>query len=176
VWVGTVAGGQGSGVDPQRTAFNIQHSTFSIPPTPVLLETNIDDQPAEQLAYAVEQLIALGALDAWLAPIVMKKGRPATLLSALVPHELEDAAVALILRETTTLGVRRRPAERHVAEREVVTVTTPWGDVRVKLKRWQGQELGGAPEYEDCARLAREQHVPLREIYLAALRALTLKS
>jgi uncharacterized protein (TIGR00299 family) protein len=148
------------------------------PPTPnlqplVLLETNIDDQPAEQLAYALEQLLALGALDAWLAPIQMKKGRVGTLLSVLAPAELEDTAVALIMRETTTLGVRRRTVERHICEREVVTVATPLGVVRVKRKRWQGEELGDAPEYEDCARLAREHGVPLREVYRLALEHMT---
>ena len=135
----------------------------------VLLETNIDDQSAEQLAYAVEQLFALGALDAWLAPIHMKKGRAATLLSALVPAELEDAAVVLLMRETTTLGLRRRAVERHVAEREIVTVETPLGPVRVKRKRWQGQDLGAAPEYEDCARLARTHGLALWEVYRMAL-------
>ena len=137
--------------------------------SPILLETNIDDQPAEQLAYAVEQLFELGALDAWLAPIQMKKGRAATLLSALVPVELEDAAVALLMRETSTLGLRRRAVERHVAEREIVAVETPLGPVRVKRKRWHGQDLGAAPEYEDCARLARAHGLPLREVYRMAL-------
>jgi uncharacterized protein (TIGR00299 family) protein len=138
-------------------------------PALVLLETNIDDQPAEQLAYAAEQLLALGALDAWLAPILMKKGRAATLLAALVPAALEDAAVALIMRETSTLGVRRRPAERHVAGRELVEVPTPLGPVRVKRKRWQGADLGAAPEYDDCARLARAHKLPLREVYQIVL-------
>ncbi len=139
---------------------------------PVLLETNIDDQPAEQLAYVAEQLLALGAHDAWLAPIVMKKGRAATLLAALVPAALEGAAVALIMRETTTLGLRRRPAERHVCEREIEVVATPLGPVRVKRKRWRGEELGAAPEYEDCARLAREHGLPLREVFRLALDSL----
>ncbi len=136
---------------------------------PVLLETNIDDQPAEQLAYTVERLFELGALDAWLAPIQMKKGRAATLLSALVPATLEDAAVALLMRETTTLGVRRRAVERHVCEREVSVVQTPLGGVRVKRKRWRGEDVGAAPEYEDCARLARTHGLPLREVYRLAL-------
>jgi uncharacterized protein (TIGR00299 family) protein len=142
------------------------------PRAPILLETNIDDQPPEQLAYAAERLLELGALDAWLAPIQMKKGRLATLLAALVPAELEDAAVALIMRETTTLGVRRRAVERHTCEREVATVETPLGAVRVKRKRWRGQDLGAAPEYEDCARLAREHGLPLREVYRLALEGL----
>ena len=140
--------------------------------SPVLLETNIDDQPAEQLAYVAERLLELGALDAWLAPIQMKKGRLATLLAALVPAELEDAAAGLIMRETTTLGVRRRAVERHVCERAIVAVDTPLGPVRVKRKRWRDEDLGAAPEYEDCARLAREHGVPLREVYRMALQAL----
>jgi uncharacterized protein (TIGR00299 family) protein len=142
---------------------------------PILLETNIDDQPAEQLAYAAERLLELGARDAWLAPIQMKKGRIGTLLSALVPAELEDSAVALIMRETTTLGVRRRAVERHVCEREEVAVETPLGLVRVKRKYWNGEDLGAAPEYEDCARLARAHGVPLREVYRLALDKLNLE-
>jgi uncharacterized protein (DUF111 family) len=140
----------------------------------VLLETNIDDQPAEQIAYACERLMALGALDAWLTPILMKKGRPGVLLSALVPAHLEEQAVALVLRETTTLGVRRRPVERHVGEREVVTAATPHGPVRVKLRRWGGELLGAAPEYEDCARIARETGLPLRDIYTISMQSLDI--
>jgi uncharacterized protein (TIGR00299 family) protein len=151
---------------------NSQSPSLSVSLSPILLETNIDDQSAEQLAYVAEQLFALGALDAWLAPIQMKKGRAATLLSALVPAAREDAAVALLMRETTTLGLRRRVIERHVAERESVTVETPLGPVRVKRKRWQGQDLGAAPEYEDCARLAREHGIALREVYQMALEEL----
>ncbi len=169
VWLGeTGVGSWGLGV-----GIDSLHPPSPIPHPLVLLETNIDDQPAEQLAYAVEQLLALGALDAWLAPIQMKKGRIGTLLSVLAPAELEDAAVTLIMRETTTLGVRRRAVERHMCEREVVTVATPLGAVRVKRKRWQGEELGDAPEYEDCARLAREHGVPLREVYRLALEQMT---
>jgi pyridinium-3,5-bisthiocarboxylic acid mononucleotide nickel chelatase len=137
----------------------------------VLLETNIDDQPAEQLAYVCERLLALGALDAWLAPIQMKKGRPGVLLAALVPAGLEDAAVALIIRETTTLGVRRRPVQRHVAARDLVTVETIYGPVRVKAKRWNGEAAGVAPEYEDCAQIAREYSLPLRDVYALAVQA-----
>ncbi|GIV97928.1 MAG: UPF0272 protein [Herpetosiphonaceae bacterium] len=141
------------------------------PTTAVLLETNLDDQPGEQLAYTVERLLELGALDAWLTPVLMKKGRPAFILSALVPETLEDQAVTLIFRETTTLGVRRRRVERFVCERSISTVKTALGLVRVKEKRWRGELLGAAPEYEDCARLAREHNIPLREVYELALRA-----
>lgn len=179
VWLGQVApAGWGREANAAPRPEQMRSQVFALPAsgrTPqasVLLETNIDDQPAEQLAYAAEQLLALGALDAWLTPIVMKKGRAAVLLSALVPPELEDAAVALIMRETTTLGVRRRLAERHVCDRSIATVATPLGPIRMKHKRWQGDDMGAAPEYEDCARLAREHGLPLREVYRLALDAL----
>jgi uncharacterized protein (DUF111 family) len=158
VWLGTRDEGRG-----MRGAE--LSSLIPRPSSLVLLETNIDDQPAEQLAYACERLLALGALDVWATPIQMKKGRAGVLLSALVPGEIEAQAVATLMRETTTLGVRRRAVERHICEREVVTVETPLGPARLKLKRWGGEELGGAPEYEDCARIAREQGLPLREVY-----------
>jgi hypothetical protein len=146
-----------------------ESQALPVPLTLVLLETNIDDQAAEQVAYACERLLALGALDAWLEPIQMKKGRAGVLLAALVPAELEAAAVTLIMRETTTLGVRRRPVERHVAERELITVETIYGPVRVKAKRWNGAAAGAAPEYEDCARIARENGLPLRDVYAIAV-------
>lgn len=138
-------------------------------PTPgdevILLETNIDDQPGEQLAYAAEQLLATGALDVWWTPIGMKKGRSALMLSVLARPDTELALVELIFRETTSLGVRRQPLARWTCERTLRSVSTAWGDVRVKEQRWRGALLGSAPEYEDCARIAREQGVPLREVY-----------
>lgn len=135
----------------------------------ILIETNIDDQPGEQLAYVVEQLLALGACDAWLTPIQMKKGRPATLLATMVPTALEDATAELIFRETTTLGLRRRLVERQRCEREILTVATPLGSIRIKHKIWRGQVLGAAPEYEDCAALARAHGIPLRNVYALAM-------
>lgn len=133
--------------------------------SPVLLETNIDDQPAEQIAYVTDRLREAGALDVWCTPIMMKKGRLGVLVAALVPADLEEQMVAILLRETTTLGVRRRAVERYVCERDMITVTTPLGSVRVKRKQWRGELIGAAPEYEDCARIARERGVPLTTVY-----------
>lgn len=138
----------------------------------LLLETNIDDQPAEQLAYVAEQLMAAGALDVWWTPIGMKKGRGAVMLSALARPAAEQALVELIFRETTSLGVRRQPLERWTCERMVRSVATAWGDVRIKEQRWRGELLGSAPEYEDCARIARERAMPLREVYALVQRTL----
>lgn len=138
-------------------------------PELVLLETNIDDQPGEQLAYICEQLLAAGALDAWITPILMKKGRPAILLSALIPASHEPTMVELILRESSTLGIRRRSIERYVAERCIERVQTVWGSVRVKRKYWHGHDLGAMPEYEDCAAIARTHGLALRDVYRLVL-------
>ena len=137
----------------------------------VLLETNIDDQPGEQIAFAVEQLLARGALDAWWQPIGMKKGRAGVLLSVLLPAAREDELVELLFRETSSLGIRRRTLDRWVCDREIRSASTPWGPVRVKVKRWRGEILGTAPEYEDCARIARENDVPLQQVFAAVQRA-----
>ena len=134
----------------------------------VLLETNLDDVTGEVLGYAQERLFALGALDVWHTPIQMKKNRPGVILSALLPQELETAAAELILRETPTLGVRRRPVERYAARRETVTMETPDGTIRVKVKYLAEEAIAAAPEYEDCRRIALATGRPLLEVYRAA--------
>jgi pyridinium-3,5-bisthiocarboxylic acid mononucleotide nickel chelatase len=138
----------------------------------VELRANLDDATGEQLAYAAERLLAAGALDSWAAPIVMKKGRPAVQLACLARPEQRDALAALLLRETPTLGVRWSPVERLAAGRDRVQAATPWGPVHVKRKLLDGQVAGAAPEYEECAALARTHDVPLAEVYAAALRAI----
>ena len=137
----------------------------------VLLECNIDDQPAEQLAYVCTQALALGARDVWQQQIVMKKGRAALLLSVLCDRDHEDALVDLLMRQTSTLGMRRSMVDRHVAERALVTVDTHYGPLRVKVKTWRGDVIGAAPEYEDCAAAAQAHAVPLTQVYAAALAA-----
>lgn len=138
----------------------------------VLLATNIDDQPAEQLAYVAERLLAEGALDVWWTPIGMKKGRSALMLSALVRPAGEQAAVETIFRETTSLGIRRQPLQRWICSRAIRQVITQWGAVRAKEQRWQDRLLGVAPEYEDCARIALQHGIPLRTVYLAVQEAI----
>ena len=140
------------------------------PPAPlqtglVLLETNLDDVTGETLGYAQERLFALGALDVWHTPIQMKKNRPGIILSALLPPELETAAVELILRETPTLGVRRRLVERYAARRETIAVATAAGPAQVKVKYLAGQAIAASPEYEDCRRIALDTGRPLGEVY-----------
>ena len=131
----------------------------------VLLETNLDDVSGVVLGYAQERLFDMGALDVWCTPMQMKKNRPGTVLSALVPPELEAAAVELILRETPTLGIRTRVVERHVANRESVTVETDLGPVSVKVKYLGGMAVAAAPEPDECRRIALDRGIPFQEVY-----------
>jgi uncharacterized protein (TIGR00299 family) protein len=131
----------------------------------ILIETNIDDMSAELLAYVQERLFDLGARDVWFAPIQMKKNRPATMLCALMPAELESTAVDLVMKETTTLGVRVRPVSRHEAERQILEIETSLGPVRVKVKRLGGRAVSVSPEYEECRRIAMARAMPLQDVY-----------
>ena len=130
-----------------------------------IIETNIDDMSAEVLGYVQERLLETGARDAWFTPIQMKKSRPATMLSAIVPSELVGETVDLVMRETSTLGVRVRPIERYEAEREVVEIQTTLGPATVKIKRLGGRNLSVSPEYEVCRAIARDRGLPLQEVY-----------
>ena len=135
------------------------------PATMLLIETNIDDMSPELIGYAQERLFDAGAADVWLAPVQMKKNRPGVLLSVICSVEREDAMVEIILRETSTLGVRVRPVTRHEAEREELQFESSLGPAAVKVKRLPGRPPSVAPEYEACARIARERGLPLQEVY-----------
>ena len=128
-----------------------------------VLEANIDDMSSQHFELAIERIFAAGALDVWLAPISMKKGRPAILLSAIVPPLHEAACAETMLRETTTIGVRARSERRYVLERDVQSVHTPLGDVRVKDVRTNGR-CRRMPEYDDVLRIAREWQRPLPDV------------
>jgi uncharacterized protein (TIGR00299 family) protein len=171
VWLGDMDDETDDDNQDRQDRTSAEHSS-SGGSSPVLLETNIDDQPAEQIAYVTERLREAGALDVWCTPIMMKKGRVGVLIAVLAPADLEDQMVTILLRETTTLGVRRRTVERYVCERDIITVTTPLGPARVKRKWWRGELIGAAPEYEDCARIARERGVPLMTVYQTVMRRL----
>ncbi len=129
-----------------------------------LLETNIDDMGGEGFGYVQERLLEAGALDVWMTPIQMKKNRPGVLLSVLVKEGDADQSAMVILRETSTLGVRRRAVERYTADREIVEVETSLGTARVKIKRVDGDVAGIAPEYEDCRTLAIKHGLTLAEV------------
>jgi hypothetical protein len=148
----------------QSSEFRVQSSEKD---TVVVLETNLDDCPSEVVGYCFERLLAAGALDVFAVPIQMKKNRPGVLLSVIAEPVAVTELEAILFRETGTFGVRRTTAERSKLQREAVTVETPWGPVKAK----RGRRAGGfeivTPEYEDCARVAREQGVPLRDVYAA---------
>ena len=164
--IGYGLGSRGSSHYPNVLALWLGSETDTFSTTDlVLVETNIDDMSAELLAYVQERLFEMGARDVWFTPIQMKKSRPGTMLSALLPADLESRAATLVLRETTTLGVRVRPVSRYEAEREVVQVETSLGAVAVKVKRLDGVGVAVSPEYEDCRRIADEQGTPLQEVY-----------
>jgi uncharacterized protein (TIGR00299 family) protein len=131
----------------------------------VLLETNVDDMTGEELGFAMEQLMALGALDVFFTPIQMKKNRPAVKLSVLAERARGSEIVEGIFRLTSTLGIRAFPVERHAAVREVQELASSLGPVRIKVKRLNGRAVDVHPEYEDCAGLARKLGLPLRQVY-----------
>jgi hypothetical protein len=130
----------------------------------VVIETNIDDMNPEILPYVIEKLIAAGANDAFLTPILMKKGRPAHLLSVLVERSQMEAIFSVIFRETSTLGVRIQHVERRKLTRTQKTVQTSLGTVSVKMVTVDGKEKL-IPEFEECKRLAVEKDLPLKAVY-----------
>lgn len=133
-----------------------------------IVETNIDDMNPEFYESAMERLFEAGALDVYLTPIVMKKGRPAILLTAICPIQRTDEIARVILRETSSFGVRISKATRRCLDRHWETVTTRYGDIRIKIGTADGTETA-SPEYEDCRRAAEEHGVPVREVYNEAL-------
>ncbi|HEX4606683.1 MAG TPA: nickel pincer cofactor biosynthesis protein LarC [Urbifossiella sp.] len=138
--------------------------------TVVVLETNLDDCPAEVVGYCFERLLAAGALDVFAVPIQMKKNRPGVLLSVIAEPAAVAELEAIVFRETGTFGVRRTNAERSKLRREAVMVDSPWGPIQAKRgRRADGFEIV-TPEYEDCARVAREKGMPLRDVYAAVRR------
>lgn len=137
-----------------------------------VIECNLDDVTGETLGYTMERLFEAGALDVWFTPIQMKKNRPGVLLSVLSPLGMVEALSMLIMRETSTLGVRMYPpAHRLKATRQEREVETPWGTVRVKEKWLGDRRLAVSPEFEDCARLARKSGEPLLRVMEAARQA-----
>jgi uncharacterized protein (DUF111 family) len=130
---------------------------------------------AELFPAAYEALMTAGALDVWTTSALMKKGRPATVLSVLATADAEARIAHALLRETTTLGVRVTAVQRYEAEREYASVQTIYGPVTVKIKRVHGKLLGLKPEYEECARLAQKHGVPVRIVVERAQAAANLE-
>ena len=135
------------------------------------IAATIDDANPELYAYALDAVFAAGARDAWLIPAQMKKGRPGVVLHALADPWARDAVAAAILRETTAIGLRFHAVQRVVLPREVVSVETPFGPVRVKIAVAPDGTRNVAPEYEDCRQVAAERGVALKVVYQAAIAA-----
>ena len=137
-----------------------------------MLETALDDASPQLLAYVAEQALAAGALDAMLTPVLMKKGRPGTLLTVLCAPESSAALERMLLRETPTLGLRIRQDRRVCLERRHVPVETAYGSIRIKIgTTGHGEERNAAPEFEDCRAAAQRHNAPLKLVQAAALAA-----
>lgn len=136
-----------------------------------VLETNLDDVSGEVIGHTTTLLLEAGALDVYTTPIQMKKNRPGVILSALSPPPLVPKLEKIIFRETKTLGVRRWMVTRHKLDRRPHSVDTAWGSIEGKLATLADGSVSFSPEYEACRKTAREQNVPLQDVYDAALRA-----
>lgn len=161
----------------------------------VMLETNVDDLSPQVMAYAMEEILSAGALDAWCAPILMKKGRQGTMLGVLCESRLADTVIRIILtvrltilsgpqvspkymltqaamQETTSLGVRVQDCDRVSMPRSIETISSRWGKpIRLKVARLGERIANVHAEYEDCARVARSEGVPLKCVFQEALDA-----
>jgi uncharacterized protein (TIGR00299 family) protein len=135
-----------------------------------ILEANLDDMNPQIYGYVVEKVLQAGALDVYTTALHMKKNRPGTLLTVLCRPQDTEALMALLFAETTTFGIRTHRAQRRALPREWVSVSTSFGDVRIKLSRSNGHILHAAPEYDDCRKLAVEKQVPLQQVISEALR------
>lgn len=139
--------------------------------TIAVLETQIDDLSPQAIGYVFDALFAAGALDVFTAPIVMKKSRLGVLLTAICHPEFEDACEAVIFRETTTLGIRRSTQQRTILHREIQTVQTEYGEVKIKVAKSGQTIVNVQPEYEDCAEIARLKNISWREVHRLALQS-----
>jgi uncharacterized protein (TIGR00299 family) protein len=139
--------------------------------TVVVLEAAVDDMTGQLLGALMERLYEAGVLDAFLTPIQMKKGRPGTLVTVLVPPSGREAAEEILFAETTTLGVRRQEWARTVLERKVVGVATVFGEIRVKVGERGGKVYNVQPEFEDCRAAARRSGASVKAVWATALAA-----
>ncbi len=156
----------------EDAAASVEPITLSAAEPIAVIETVIDDSTPQLLAYVSELLLEAGAWDVYRAPVQMKKGRTGVQMTVLSSPEKLPALRDLLLRETTTIGLRWRLENKMALEREFAEVKTEWGSVPIKLARWPSGEVANAqPEYEVCRNLARMNKVPLKQVMQAAMRA-----
>ena len=163
--VGYGAGGRDPEGWPNVLRIWVGDAIEPVRPPMLLIETNIDDMSGEIFGYVQELLFAAGAADVWFQPIQMKKNRPGVMLSVLCTADREHAIAALLLRETSTLGVRVTPVARHEAQRETFAFESSLGPAAVKVKRLPDEPPRIAPEYEACRVIAQARNMPLAEVY-----------
>jgi uncharacterized protein (TIGR00299 family) protein len=166
--------GYGVGTRDFRDRANVLRATLGQPAHAAALgtyvvEANLDDCSPQLLGALLEGLLEKGAVDAYVLPCTMKKSRPGHLLGAVVPADKRDAVIDVLLRESTTLGVRFHRVERAALDRKSETVETPYGPVRVKLGLRDGAVLNAQPEFEDCRALAAKAEVPVKQVWALAL-------
>ncbi len=133
--------------------------------TVVLLESNLDDMSPELLGYLMDRLFEAGALDVSFSPIHMKKNRPGIRIQVIGHPEDKDSLMGIVFRESTSLGIRISYSQREILERSEVTVSSPWGKMKLTQVTDRGQGTALLPEYEECRRIARQHNLPLREVY-----------
>ena len=137
----------------------------------VLLECNIDDMNPEMYEHIMDILFAAGAADVFLTPIIMKKSRPGILLKVLVSPGKAADMERIVFAETSTFGIRSYPVHKTALDRDVTSLDTPYGPVRIKHAYAEGRKIKSKPEYEDCRRIAAEQGISIQEVYRAVSRA-----
>jgi pyridinium-3,5-bisthiocarboxylic acid mononucleotide nickel chelatase len=137
----------------------------------VKIECEIDDMNPQLFGPLMDGLLAAGALDVFYTPVQMKKSRPGTLITVIAPTDRRHTLTDLLFKESTTIGVRYEEMSRTCLDRATEIVTTPYGDVRFKIARRNGQELNASPEFDDCVRLALEQGVSVKAVQAAAVQA-----
>jgi hypothetical protein len=173
--VGYGAGGRNLPGMPNVTRLTVGESSEARAAAPLervtVIEANLDDMNPQVFGYVIDRLLEAGALDVFATPVQMKKSRPGLVLTVLARNQDVERLSKLIFAETTTLGMRLRQEQRLTLERQHVTVTTPWGDVRVKIGSLDGVVCNAAPEFEDCRRLAAGHGVPLKRVMQEALRS-----
>ena len=132
--------------------------------TVTVIETNIDDMNPQIYEYVIDELFSKGALDVWLTQMIMKKTRPSVKLSVLCNRERRDELIGIILKETTSLGVRYFETQRVTMNREIHEISSKYGTVRIKTSQLGRSLVKNTPEFEDCKKIAKEMSLPLREI------------
>ena len=150
---------------------NYQLTISNSEETICVLETQIDDLSPQAIGYVFDALFVAGALDVFTTPIVMKKSRLGVLLTVICHLEFQEACETVIFRETTTLGIRRSTQQRTILHREIQTVQTEYGAVKIKVAKSGEMVTNVQPEYEDCAQIARVKNVSWREVHRLALQS-----